>query len=79
MQTQILPLSPTSFTFTPPAKTIDITISPTYSRDLKHLAICKEELVQGNVVAVPTETVYGLAAIAAKEDAVRKVFEAKKR
>jgi len=47
---------------------------------LKHLAIIKEQLLaQENVVALPTETVYGLAAIAAKEEAVRKVFEAKKR
>lgn len=36
-------------------------------------------LVDGEVVAVPTETVYGLAANALKADAVTKIFEAKNR
>lgn len=36
-------------------------------------------LLAGGVVAIPTETVYGLAAVATHEDAVRKVFEAKGR
>ena len=36
-------------------------------------------LKKGDVVAVPTETVYGLAAIARNENAVRKIFEIKKR
>ncbi|MGL2964222.1 L-threonylcarbamoyladenylate synthase [Flavobacterium sp. RSB2_4_14] len=36
-------------------------------------------LEEGNVVAIPTETVYGLAANAFDEDAVRKIFEIKGR
>lgn len=36
-------------------------------------------LAAGRIVAVPTETVYGLAADASNDDAVRRVFEAKGR
>jgi L-threonylcarbamoyladenylate synthase len=36
-------------------------------------------LIQNEVVAIPTETVYGLAANAYNEDAVKKIFEIKKR
>jgi L-threonylcarbamoyladenylate synthase len=36
-------------------------------------------LIQDEVVALPTETVYGLAGNATKADAVRKIFEAKER
>lgn len=39
----------------------------------------KELLVKGEVVAIPTETVYGLAANAFNEEAVRKIFLIKKR
>ena len=38
-----------------------------------------EFLKQGNVVAIPTETVYGLAANALDENAVRSIYEAKNR
>jgi L-threonylcarbamoyladenylate synthase len=38
-----------------------------------------EMLRAGNVVAIPTETVYGLAACATNSDAIAKVFEAKGR
>lgn len=38
-----------------------------------------EKLIAGEVVAFPTETVYGLGAIAANEQAVAKIFEAKGR
>lgn len=38
-----------------------------------------KELRSGNVVALPTETVYGLAADAFNADAVAKIFEAKER
>jgi L-threonylcarbamoyladenylate synthase len=38
-----------------------------------------ELLMQGELVAIPTETVYGLAANALNEDAVIKIFEAKQR
>lgn len=40
---------------------------------------CKEHLECSEVVAVPTETVYGLAANALDEVAVKKIFEIKKR
>jgi len=36
-------------------------------------------LAKGEIVALPTETVYGLAASISNEDAIRKVFEAKER
>ena len=36
-------------------------------------------LANGDVVALPTETVYGLAAYALRTDAVLKIFEAKER
>ncbi|MHB8260523.1 MAG: L-threonylcarbamoyladenylate synthase [Bacteroidia bacterium] len=39
----------------------------------------KQILQQGGLVAIPTETVYGLAANALDEDAVIKIFEAKNR
>lgn len=38
-----------------------------------------EKLLAGEVVAFPTETVYGLGAIATNEEAVAKIFEAKGR
>ncbi len=37
------------------------------------------QLKNGNIVALPTETVYGLAADACNEEAVKKIFKAKKR
>ena len=45
----------------------------------KSIARAAELLKDGGVVAVPTETVYGLAASAYCEDAVKKVFDAKGR
>ena len=39
----------------------------------------KESLDKGNLVAIPTETVYGLAANAFDEESVLKIFEAKNR
>ncbi len=38
-----------------------------------------EQLQKGDIVALPTETVYGLAADARNEEAVKKIFAAKKR
>jgi L-threonylcarbamoyladenylate synthase len=38
-----------------------------------------KKLNQGEVVAVPTETVYGLAAIISNDAAIKKIFETKKR
>ncbi len=40
---------------------------------------CKEILEKGGLVAIPTETVYGLAANALNPDAVAKIFKAKNR
>lgn len=44
-----------------------------------HLALAAELLRQGELIAVPTETVYGLAADATQPDAVRAIFTAKGR
>lgn len=43
------------------------------------LSIAKQQLVSGELVAIPTETVYGLAANALSADAVTKIFETKDR
>ncbi len=43
------------------------------------IELAKELLEKGNVVAIPTETVYGLAGNALNEDAVLSIFEVKKR
>lgn len=43
------------------------------------IQLAKTLLEQGNVVGIPTETVYGLAGNALDEDAVLKIFEVKKR
>ncbi len=45
----------------------------------KGICTAAEILKNGGVVAIPTETVYGLAASAYSEDAINKVFEAKGR
>lgn len=45
----------------------------------KSIATAAEILKNGGVVGVPTETVYGLAASAYNDDAIKKVFEAKGR
>lgn len=47
--------------------------------DEKSLQIAKEYIANGDVVAFPTETVYGLGANAFNEVAVKKIFEAKGR
>ncbi|WP_375562535.1 L-threonylcarbamoyladenylate synthase [Bernardetia sp. OM2101] len=44
-----------------------------------NIKIAKESLENGNLVAIPTETVYGLAANAFDIKAVAKIFEAKNR
>lgn len=46
---------------------------------INSVEIASEEIVKGNVVALPTETVYGLGADALNEDAVLKIYETKKR
>ena len=45
----------------------------------KDIAYCQELLTHGELVAIPTETVYGLAANIYSEIAVRKIFEMKGR
>lgn len=45
----------------------------------KDITTAKNLLNQGELVAIPTETVYGLAANALNEDAVLKIFKAKNR
>lgn len=47
------------------------------SRDVVHRAV--QTLAEGKLVVFPTETVYGLAASARRDDAVRRIFEAKGR
>lgn len=45
----------------------------------ENILYCAELLKNGDIVGMPTETVYGLAANAFDEEAVKKIFEAKKR
>ena len=45
----------------------------------KDINLAKRHLNAGEIVAIPTETVYGLAANALNEDAVLKIFEVKNR
>ncbi|MFO0356345.1 MAG: L-threonylcarbamoyladenylate synthase [Sphingobacteriaceae bacterium] len=45
----------------------------------KHIDTAAQTLENGGLVAIPTETVYGLAANAINETAVLKIFEAKQR
>ena len=52
------------------------TDSENYENSIKRAA---ELLKKGGTVAIPTETVYGLAASTYDESAVKKVFEAKGR
>lgn len=47
-----------------------------YPKDIQQVADC---LLAGEVVAIPTETVYGLAAIIDNQSAVEKIFELKNR
>ncbi|MBC7287203.1 MAG: threonylcarbamoyl-AMP synthase [Armatimonadetes bacterium] len=48
-------------------------------RDEEIVAAAARALSNGDLVIIPTDTVYGLAARADREDAVRRVFEAKRR
>lgn len=47
--------------------------------DDKSLSFAKDYILKGEVVAFPTETVYGLGGIATNDDAVKKIFVAKGR
>ena len=59
-------------------KTIILEINPKRI-DLAKIKIAAEEIKKGNLVAFPTETVYGLGADAFNEKAVAKIFQAKGR
>lgn len=47
--------------------------------DLAKIKMAAEEIKKGNLVAFPTETVYGLGADAFNEKAITKIFQAKER
>ena len=47
--------------------------------DFTKIKIAAEEIKKGNLVAFPTETVYGLGADALNEKAVAKIFQSKRR
>ncbi len=49
------------------------------NNDIKDIETAAEILRNGGIVAIPTETVYGLAADAFDSEAVKKIFEAKGR
>lgn len=62
-------------------KQIRAKIAPTHTPELMRAAVREavKLLRAGELVAVPTETVYGLAANAFNPDAVRRIFEVKQR
>jgi L-threonylcarbamoyladenylate synthase len=47
--------------------------------DKNKIKIAGNKLLSGNVIAFPTETVYGLGALISKEEAIKKIFEIKDR
>lgn len=49
------------------------------TRIIKNTRIAVSEILKGNVIGLPTETVYGLGADALNPDAVIKIFEVKRR
>ncbi len=46
---------------------------------IKDIDAAVKEITEGNIVALPTETVYGLGANALNDKAVLKIFEVKER
>jgi L-threonylcarbamoyladenylate synthase len=46
---------------------------------IDQISLAVEKLKNGEIVAIPTETVYGLAALISNEDAIRKIFLTKER
>lgn len=44
-----------------------------------HVKQAADSLLNGRVIAVPTDTIYGVAGLAQNTDAVRKIYEIKKR
>jgi L-threonylcarbamoyladenylate synthase len=73
--TRVLNCEPTSISF-PPGTTIPTISSPTSENALKSAA---EQLKARHCVAFPTETVYGLGALALDENAASKIFATKGR
>lgn len=49
------------------------------TRIIREVDIAIKEIIEGNLVGLPTETVYGLGANALNDEAVIKIFEVKKR
>ncbi|KAL4233265.1 hypothetical protein ACF0H5_007949 [Mactra antiquata] len=45
----------------------------------KHLHRASESLLNGNIIAVPTDTIYGIAGLAQNSDAIRRIYDIKKR
>lgn len=66
---------------TPYVPPVDALILPTStpSENLSSLALAAQILIDGGLVAFPTETVYGLGASALSESAVKRIFKAKGR
>ena len=50
-----------------------------YKNSLKNLNKAKKILTKGNIIAVPTETVYGLAGNAYSNTSIKKIYKLKKR
>lgn len=59
-------------------QTAVVTLDP-LDNNRKLIQLATEELSNGNIVALPTETVYGLAADAFNAEAVARIFEVKER
>jgi len=49
------------------------------ANNLQHIDLCAQTIIDGGLVAIPTETVYGLAANALDEKAVANIFSTKGR
>ena len=50
-----------------------------YRSNLTNLKKAKKNIVNNNIIGIPTETVYGLAGNAYSDSAIRKIFKMKKR
>ena len=50
-----------------------------FRANFTNLKKAKKNLVNNNVIGIPTETVYGLAANAYSDSSVKKIFKLKKR
>tara|TARA_B100000945_G_scaffold299334_1_gene279920 strand:- start:427 stop:1374 length:948 start_codon:yes stop_codon:yes gene_type:complete len=50
-----------------------------YKNSIKNLSKAKKILIKNNIIAVPTETVYGLAGNAYSNNSIKKIYKLKKR